>query len=194
MAPCPWGAGLSALTVRSLQAWPDSDHERTGGQRVRRDRARGGAGRADRRHASGRGRAERGGGGTGTGRGECAYWACIPSKAMLRPVAAVADARRVAGARQEVTGTADASAVFARRVKVCGRLERRGAGQLAQEHRYRTDPGHGRLDGPRRRTDRCQGHRGAPRGRHRTGHPDPWKRAMSWRPTRCCSRPGAWKN
>ena len=54
--------------------------------------------------------------------------------------------------------------------------------------------GHGRLDGPRRRTDRCQGHRGAPRGRHRTGHPDPWKRAMSWRPTRCCSRPGAWKN
>jgi len=47
--------------------------------------------------------------------GVCSYWACVPSKAMLRPVVAVADARRANGARQAVTGPVDPRAVFARR-------------------------------------------------------------------------------
>ncbi|HET9059752.1 MAG TPA: NAD(P)/FAD-dependent oxidoreductase [Acidimicrobiales bacterium] len=47
--------------------------------------------------------------------GECSYWACMPSKAMLRPVHALAEARSVEGASQAVTGRIDAQAVLRRR-------------------------------------------------------------------------------
>jgi dihydrolipoamide dehydrogenase len=52
--------------------------------------------------------------------GECSYWACIPSKTLLRPGDAVAAARRVAGAAEAVTGGVDASAAFARRDYMTG--------------------------------------------------------------------------
>jgi dihydrolipoamide dehydrogenase len=47
--------------------------------------------------------------------GECSYWACMPSKALLRPVVARADARKVPGLSAAVQGPLDAAAVLARR-------------------------------------------------------------------------------
>jgi dihydrolipoamide dehydrogenase len=53
--------------------------------------------------------------------GECSYWACIPSKALLRPVELLAGARRSPGVAQAVTGRLDAAAVLARRDWFVGR-------------------------------------------------------------------------
>ncbi|PZE77237.1 NAD(P)/FAD-dependent oxidoreductase [Curtobacterium sp. MCBD17_019] len=47
--------------------------------------------------------------------GECSYWACMPSKALLRSGHAVRAAQRLGGAAEAVTGTVDPAATFARR-------------------------------------------------------------------------------
>ena len=50
--------------------------------------------------------------------GECSYWACMPSKALLRPGAVLAAARAVPGAAAAVSGTLDIAGVLARRDEV----------------------------------------------------------------------------
>ncbi|WP_194926591.1 dihydrolipoyl dehydrogenase family protein [Catenulispora pinisilvae] len=82
--------------------------------------------------------------------GECSYWACMPSKALLRPVAAVADARRVAGAAQAVTGAVDAEAVLARRDEFAANWKDDGQVAWLDKAGLCLVRGHGRLDGERR--------------------------------------------
>jgi pyruvate/2-oxoglutarate dehydrogenase complex dihydrolipoamide dehydrogenase (E3) component len=45
--------------------------------------------------------------------GECSYWACIPSKTLLRPGEALEAVREAPGAREAVSGELDAQQVFA---------------------------------------------------------------------------------
>src|SRR3954454_10697466 len=56
-------------------------------------------------------------------RGECSYWACMPSKSLLRPYEALAEVRRIPGAAQAVTGELDVPAVLARRDEVIHDLD-----------------------------------------------------------------------
>jgi pyruvate/2-oxoglutarate dehydrogenase complex dihydrolipoamide dehydrogenase (E3) component len=55
--------------------------------------------------------------------GECSYWACMPSKSLLRPYEALEEARRIPGARQAITGRLDAQAVLDRRDEVIHDLD-----------------------------------------------------------------------
>jgi dihydrolipoamide dehydrogenase len=79
--------------------------------------------------------------------GECSYWACIPSKALLRPVELAAEARRVPGLD---IGPIDAAAVLARRDEAVSRYDDAGQVEWIEGVPAEFVRGRGRLDGPRR--------------------------------------------
>ncbi len=82
--------------------------------------------------------------------GECSYWACIPSKTLLRPGEALAAARRAPGAQQAVTGGIDTAAVFGWRDFMVSSYEDSGQVSWAGEIGIDIIRGSGRLDGPGR--------------------------------------------
>jgi len=81
--------------------------------------------------------------------GECSYWACMPSKALLRSGSALAAARRVDGARQALTGTLDAGAVLARRTAFTNDWDDSGQVQWLESAGIGLVRGHARLVGVR---------------------------------------------
>ncbi|UWE09847.1 dihydrolipoyl dehydrogenase family protein [Actinacidiphila bryophytorum] len=81
--------------------------------------------------------------------GECSYWACMPSKALLRPALALADARRLPGIQRAVQGPLDTAAVLARRDDFTSHWKDDGQVGWLQSVDVDLVRGHGRLDGPR---------------------------------------------
>jgi pyruvate/2-oxoglutarate dehydrogenase complex dihydrolipoamide dehydrogenase (E3) component len=82
--------------------------------------------------------------------GECSYWACMPSKALLRPFQARDEARRVPGAREAVTGDLDVASALARRDEVIHGLDDDAQLPWLDERGVTLVRGHARLDGPGR--------------------------------------------
>jgi dihydrolipoamide dehydrogenase len=84
--------------------------------------------------------------------GECSYWACMPSKALLRPGAAVRAAQAVGGAAEAVTGEIDAQAVFRRRDRITHDRSDDSQVEWLDGAGIALLRGHARFTGPRRLT------------------------------------------
>ncbi|HEC08749.1 MAG TPA: NAD(P)/FAD-dependent oxidoreductase [Acidimicrobiales bacterium] len=79
--------------------------------------------------------------------GECSYWACMPSKALLRAAEALAAARRVPGAREAITGELDVAAILDRRNDFAGNWDDQGQVDWLVGIGIELVRGHGRLAG-----------------------------------------------
>jgi pyruvate/2-oxoglutarate dehydrogenase complex dihydrolipoamide dehydrogenase (E3) component len=79
--------------------------------------------------------------------GECSFYACMPSKALLRPVELHAEALRVKGL---TVGDLDVAAVLERRTEVIHDLDDSSMLPWLEERGVTVVRGHGRLDGERR--------------------------------------------
>ncbi|MEU7788800.1 NAD(P)/FAD-dependent oxidoreductase [Amycolatopsis sp. NPDC049159] len=81
--------------------------------------------------------------------GECSYWACMPTKALLRSGAALRAARQVPGAREAVTGELDVAAVLRRRDSFASDWNDEGQVSWLESAGIPLYRGHGRLAGAR---------------------------------------------
>jgi dihydrolipoamide dehydrogenase len=81
--------------------------------------------------------------------GECSYWACMPTKALLRSAAALRAARQVPGAREAVTGDLDVAAVLSRRDSFASNWQDDGQASWLESVGVPLYRGHGRISSER---------------------------------------------
>jgi pyruvate/2-oxoglutarate dehydrogenase complex dihydrolipoamide dehydrogenase (E3) component len=81
--------------------------------------------------------------------GECSFFACMPSKALLRPDEALAETRRIPGAAEAVTGPLDVEAVLRRRDEVIHHGDDASYLPWLEERHVTVLRGQGRLAGER---------------------------------------------
>jgi len=81
--------------------------------------------------------------------GECSFWGCMPSKALLRPGDVIAAARRVPGAREAAAGEIDAVAALDRRTEITNNWDDEYQVAWLEEHDVDVVRGIGRLAGAR---------------------------------------------
>ncbi|MFC0623602.1 dihydrolipoyl dehydrogenase family protein [Kribbella deserti] len=81
--------------------------------------------------------------------GECSYWACMPSKALLRSAQVLRQAQRVPGAAEAVAGKLDVQAVLKRRDSFTSNWDDAGQVSWLDSAGIALVRGHGRLTGPK---------------------------------------------
>ena len=79
--------------------------------------------------------------------GECSYYACMPSKALLRPPEALAAARLVPGAAEVVTGALDVERAFWHRDQVTSGLDDSSQADYLAEHKVELVRGRAHIAG-----------------------------------------------
>jgi pyruvate/2-oxoglutarate dehydrogenase complex dihydrolipoamide dehydrogenase (E3) component len=82
--------------------------------------------------------------------GECSYWACMPSKALLRPGEVLAAARRVPAAQAAVSGTVDPQRAFSTRDAFTSDWDDSAQAKWVESTGSDLVRGHGRLAGTKR--------------------------------------------
>ena len=81
--------------------------------------------------------------------GDCSYWACMPSKALIRSGLALRAAQRLGGAKEAITGDLDVAAVLARRNSFTSNWNDDGQVSWLDGAGIALVRGHGRLSGTR---------------------------------------------
>jgi pyruvate/2-oxoglutarate dehydrogenase complex dihydrolipoamide dehydrogenase (E3) component len=82
--------------------------------------------------------------------GECSYYACMPSKALLRPGELLAETGRVPGVSEALTGELDVAAALSRRDEVIHNLDDSGQLPWLEKRDVKLFRGEGKLDGEKR--------------------------------------------